>query len=64
MSNEDSANQSNVNGENINHQYSKTYEFETDFRNFTKKNIKCLFSYKKLKEIGPFFTTINNRGEF
>lgn len=45
LSNEDSANQSNVNGENINHQYSKTYEFETDFRNFTKKYIDTEVEY-------------------
>ena len=45
LSNEDSANQSNVNGENINHQYSKTYEFETDFRNFTNKYIDTEVEY-------------------
>jgi hypothetical protein len=32
LSNEDSANQSNVDGENINHQYSKSFEFEKDIR--------------------------------
>ena len=37
LSNEDSANQSNVLGDNINHQYSKTYEFEKDFREFADK---------------------------
>ena len=45
LSNEDSANQNNVNGKNINHQYSKTYEFETDFRNFTKKYIDTEVEY-------------------
>ena len=39
LSNEDSANQSNVEGQNINHQYSKTYEFETDFRTFVNKYV-------------------------
>ncbi len=34
LSNEDSANESNIKGENINHQYSKTIEFENDFRNY------------------------------
>ena len=32
LSNEDSANESNVDGEKINHQYSKPLEFETDLR--------------------------------
>jgi hypothetical protein len=37
LSNEDSANESNVDGLNINHQYSKTIEFENDFREFANK---------------------------
>ena len=37
LSNEDSANESNVEGENINHQYSKTIEFENDFREYVEK---------------------------
>lgn len=39
LSNEDSANESNIKGENINHQYSKTIEFENDFRFYVKKYI-------------------------
>lgn len=39
LSNEDSANESNIKGENINHQYSKTIEFENDFRFFVKEYI-------------------------
>ena len=39
LSNEDSANESNVEGENINHQYSKTIEFENDFREYVSKFI-------------------------
>ncbi len=39
LSNEDSANESNIKGENINHQYSKTIEFENDFRNYVKQYI-------------------------
>lgn len=39
LSNEDSANESNIKGENINHQYSKTLEFENDFRFFVKEYI-------------------------
>ena len=40
LSNEDSANQSNVDGEKINHQYSKTIEFEENFRNFAKEYLR------------------------
>jgi len=36
LSNEDSANESNVEGTNINHQYSKSIEFENDFRYYSK----------------------------
>lgn len=39
LSNEDSANEANVQGTNINHQYSKSIEFENDFRYYTKKFI-------------------------
>ena len=35
LSNEASANEGNVKGTNINHQYSKSIEFENDFRNYT-----------------------------
>ncbi len=34
VSNEASANEANVAGTNINHQYSKSYEFEKDFQNY------------------------------
>lgn len=37
LSNESSANEATVIGTNINHQYSKTYEFECDFNNYTNK---------------------------
>ncbi len=37
LSNEDSANESNVEGTSINHQYSKSIEFENDFRYYAKK---------------------------
>lgn len=39
LSNEASANESNIQGMNINHQYSKSYEFEQDFTNYIAKNI-------------------------
>ncbi len=37
LSNESSANQSNVLGEKINHQYSKSYEYEEDFQKYALK---------------------------
>jgi len=41
LSNESSANETNVTGENINHQYSKTIEFENDFREYVQKYINA-----------------------
>lgn len=37
LSNESSANEANVSGTNINHQYSKSIEFENDFREYVSK---------------------------
>lgn len=45
LSNEGSANEATVLGTNINHQYSKTYEFENDFYNYTKKYFKIDIKY-------------------
>lgn len=45
LSNEASANEPTVPGTNINHQYSKTYEFECDFNNYAKKYFKLEISY-------------------
>lgn len=39
LSNEASANESNIAGSNINHQYSKSYEFEKHFTEYAAKNI-------------------------
>lgn len=64
LSNEDSANQSTVIGTNINHQYSKTYEFENDFNEYTKKyfniDIKYFSLLRPLTEfqIGMLFSKI------
>ena len=64
LSNEDSANQSTVIGTNINHQYSKTYEFECDFNNYTKNyfniDIKYFSLLRPLTEfqIGMLFSKI------
>lgn len=45
LSNESSANESNIEGTNINHQYSKTYEFENDFNNYINKYFKINIKY-------------------
>ena len=41
LSNENSANETNIDGVNINHQYSKSFEFENDFRYYCKKYLKA-----------------------
>lgn len=48
LSNESSANESNVSGTKINHQYSKTYEFENDFNEYTKKYFNVDIKYFSL----------------
>lgn len=48
LSNESSANESNVKGTKINHQYSKTYEFENDFNEYTKKYFQIDIKYFSL----------------
>ncbi|HNY06734.1 MAG TPA: hypothetical protein PKL64_01465 [Bacteroidales bacterium] len=45
LSNESSANESTIVNTNINHQYSKTYEFERDFRIYVKNYISDSFNY-------------------
>lgn len=45
LSNENSANESTVLGTKINHQYSKTYEFECDFNDYTNKYFGCDIKY-------------------
>ena len=45
LSNENSANESNVVGEKINHQYSKSYEFEKDFEEYSAKYLKANVKY-------------------
>ncbi len=48
LSNESSANESTVKDSHVNHQYSKSIEFETDFRNYYKKYISPDFEYYSL----------------
>ena len=45
LSNENSANESNVVGEKINHQYSKSFEFECDFEYYSSKYLKAPVKY-------------------
>lgn len=45
LSNENSANESNVVGEKINHQYSKSFEFECDFEYYSNKYLKAPVKY-------------------
>lgn len=45
LSNESSANESTIVGTNINHQYSKSYEFEEDFRNYYQRYITADIEY-------------------
>jgi len=45
LSNESSANESTVAGSNVNHQYSKSYEFESDFRDYVSKYISRDLNY-------------------
>lgn len=45
LSNESSANESNINGTSINHQYSKSTEFEADFRYYTKTYFSAFPEY-------------------
>ena len=48
LSNESSAEESNVEGEKINHQYSKSYEFEQDFVYYSNQYLKAGVQYFSL----------------
>lgn len=48
LSNEDSANESTVEGTNINHQYSKSFQFEKDFHEYENTYIHSDVSYFSL----------------
>ncbi len=45
LSNESSANESTVENSHVNHQYSKSFEFEKDFREYVEKYISKDFNY-------------------
>ena len=48
LSNESSANEPSIPGTNINHQYSKSFEFESDFRSYTSKYLSNDIQYFSL----------------
>lgn len=48
LSNEASANEGNIMGLNINHQYSKSYEYENDFRNYAFSYLNSNIEYFSL----------------
>ncbi len=51
LSNESSANESNIKDSNINHQYSKSLEFENDFKEYSEKYLKAdVIYYSALRE--------------
>ena len=48
LSNESSANEANVKGTKVNHQYSKSFEFENDFNNYQKEYLGNIINYFSL----------------
>ena len=48
LSNEASANEGNFSGLNVNHQYSKSFEYEMDFYNYSKKYLNPNINYFSL----------------
>lgn len=56
LSNENSANESTIIGQGVNHQYSKSLEFENDFRAYVSAHIGSRFNYfsflRPLSELG------------
>ena len=48
LSNESSANESTVQGSNVNHQYSKSFQFEEDFDRYVREYIGCPVHYFSL----------------
>ena len=58
LSNESSANETYVEGANINHQYSKSTEFERDFREY------CEHSFGKFGDIPEYFSLLRPLSEW
>lgn len=66
LSNESSANESTVEGDTVNHQYSKSFEFEQDFNRYLQENIQIDVHYFSLLrslselQIASIFSTLTN----
>lgn len=55
LSNEDSANESTVAGQQVNHQYSKSFEFEQDFHNYEEKYLRTgIYYFSFLRPLAEF----------
>lgn len=55
LSNESSANESTVIGQNVNHQYSKSFEFERDFHEYEEKYLKTgIYYFSFLRPLSEF----------
>ena len=55
LSNEDSANESTVAGQNVNHQYSKSFEFEQDFHSYEERFLKTgIYYFSFLRPLSEF----------
>lgn len=55
LSNEDSANESTVVGQNVNHQYSKSFEFENDFHSYEEKYLGTgIYYFSFLRPLAEF----------
>ena len=55
LSNEDSANESTVAGQNVNHQYSKSFEFEQDFHSYEEKYLGTgVYYFSFLRPLSEF----------
>ncbi|MCR4889120.1 MAG: hypothetical protein K5979_08105 [Ruminococcus sp.] len=55
LSNEDSANESTVAGKSVNHQYSKSFEFEQDFHEYEEKYLRTgIYYFSFLRPLSEF----------
>ena len=55
LSNESSANESTVAGQDVNHQYSKSFEFERDFHLYEEKHLKSgIYYFSFLRPLAEF----------
>lgn len=55
LSNENSANESTVAGQDVNHQYSKSFEFERDFHTYEEKFLKTgIYYFSFLRPLSEF----------